>query len=88
MLVPVLHTSGRTGTDGTPASASPRPERGPEWYDSRAEPLHSPQDRLAESVGLAEAIELDVIAKLLVPVARPAARNGCLAQARSTSSKS
>ncbi len=33
--------------------------------------LHSPQDRLAESAGLAEAIDLEVVAKLLVPVARP-----------------
>jgi GTP-binding protein HflX len=33
--------------------------------------LHSPEDRLAEALGLAEAIDLDVRARLLVPLPRP-----------------
>jgi GTP-binding protein HflX len=33
--------------------------------------LHSPQDRLQEAVGLAEAIDLDVVQSLLVPVVNP-----------------
>lgn len=32
---------------------------------------HSPEDRLGEAVGLAEAIDLDVVARLLVPVSAP-----------------
>lgn len=38
---------------------------------SRDSSLHSPQDRLFEAAGLAEAIDLHVAAKVLVPVARP-----------------
>ena len=71
MLVPVLHTSGRTGTDGTAGERLPKARTGGRNGTTRGPSLHSPQDRLAESVGLAEAIDLDVIAKLLVPVARP-----------------
>ena len=71
MLVPVLHTSGRTGTDGTAGERLPKARTGGRNGTTRGASLHSPQDRLAESVGLAEAIDLDVIAKLLVPVARP-----------------
>jgi GTP-binding protein HflX len=37
----------------------------------RGASLHSPEDRLTEAVGLAEAIDLEVVAKLIVPVARP-----------------
>lgn len=33
--------------------------------------LHSPQDRLAETEGLAEAIDLDVVQRLVVPLASP-----------------
>ncbi len=33
--------------------------------------LHSPEDRLAEAVGLAEAIDLDVVERLLVPLPNP-----------------
>ncbi len=39
--------------------------------DTRAATLHSPEDRLAEAQGLAEAIELDVCRGLLVPLASP-----------------
>ncbi|MGE0024098.1 MAG: GTPase HflX [Hyphomicrobium sp.] len=38
---------------------------------ARASSLHSPQDRLTEARGLAEAIDLDVIDALLVPVPHP-----------------
>lgn len=38
---------------------------------SRGATLHSPEDRLTEAVGLAEAIDLEVCEKLIVPVARP-----------------
>jgi GTPase len=38
---------------------------------SRTAPLHSPQDRLREATGLAEAIDLNVVQSLLVPVANP-----------------
>ena len=55
VLVPVL-THART-------SQSPRPGRTPS--------LHSPEDRLAEARGLAEAIDLDVVDALLVPVPHP-----------------
>jgi len=37
----------------------------------RTAPLHSPQDRLQEATGLAEAIDLNVLDSLLVPVANP-----------------
>ena len=33
--------------------------------------LHSPEDRLAEATGLAQAIDLDVIQSLLIPIAAP-----------------
>jgi len=37
----------------------------------RGATLHSPEDRLTEAVGLAEAIDLEVCAKLVVSIARP-----------------
>jgi GTPase len=37
----------------------------------RTVPLHSPQDRLQEATGLAEAIDLNVVDSLLVPVTSP-----------------
>ncbi|MFA5899442.1 MAG: GTPase HflX [Hyphomicrobium sp.] len=37
----------------------------------RTAPLHSPHDRLQEATGLAEAIDLNVVESLLVPVANP-----------------
>jgi GTP-binding protein HflX len=49
--------------------ARPAPDQGAE--KARAAPLHSPQDRLQEATGLAEAIDLDVVQSLLVPVANP-----------------
>src|SRR6185436_21179433 len=33
--------------------------------------IHSPQDRLAESAGLARAIQLDVVAEEIVPLPQP-----------------
>jgi GTP-binding protein HflX len=38
---------------------------------ARTGALHSPEDRLAEAKGLAEAIDLDVVDALLVPVSQP-----------------
>ncbi len=58
MLVPDLKRPARSSADQ---------QSGP----SRTAPLHSPQDRLQEATGLAEAIDLDVVESLLVPVANP-----------------
>ena len=58
MLVPDLKRPPRSGAE--------QPS-GP----SRTAPLHSPQDRLREATGLAEAIDLNVVQSLLVPVANP-----------------
>ena len=63
VLVPVLQTSGRSES---PAGRQARGGNG-----SRSATLHSPEDRLAEAASLAEAIDLEVRAKLIVPVARP-----------------
>src|SRR5690606_36717549 len=63
VLVPVLQTSGRSES---PAGRQARGGNG-----SRGATLHSPEDRLAEAASLAEAIDLEVRAKLIVPVARP-----------------
>jgi GTP-binding protein HflX len=57
VLVPDLKRSPRGATEA-PSAARPAP-------------LHSPHDRLKEAAGLAEAIDLDVIQSLLVPVASP-----------------
>jgi GTP-binding protein HflX len=57
VLVPVL-TRNRA-----PSQASAKPSRGAT--------LHSPEDRLTEAVGLAEAIDLDVVEAVLVPVSHP-----------------
>jgi GTP-binding protein HflX len=48
-----------------------RPSTEPSSGPARTAPLHSAQDRLQEATGLAEAIDLDVIDSLLVPVAAP-----------------
>lgn len=66
MLVPVLNTGGGSGADG---ASGRRPRTG--GGRTRGASLHSPEDRLSEAAGLAQAIDLDVRAKLLVPVARP-----------------
>ena len=58
MLVPDLKRPARSSVDQ---------QSGP----SRTAPLHSPQDRLREATGLAEAIDLDVVESMLVPVANP-----------------
>jgi GTPase len=59
VLVPDLkQRSARSGSDQ---------QGGP----NRTAPLHSPQDRLQEATGLAEAIDLDVIDSMLVTVAAP-----------------
>ncbi len=59
MLVPELKRSSRS-----------RPEQG-NGTARAAAPLHSPKDRLSEAGGLAEAIDLAVVQKLLVPVPAP-----------------
>jgi GTP-binding protein HflX len=48
-----------------------RPSAEPSGGPARTAPLHSAHDRLQEATGLAEAIDLDVIDSLLVPVATP-----------------
>jgi GTP-binding protein HflX len=58
VLVPDLKRPTRSGSD--PRNAA-----------SRTAPLHSPQDRLQEATGLAEAIDLAVVQSILVPVANP-----------------
>ena len=55
VLVPVLSRA-RRSNDGEPRDATNQ---------------HSPEDRLAEAVGLAQAIDLDVADGLIVPVATP-----------------
>ena len=57
VLVPVLKSEPR--------------RTGPEARDARKVARHSPEDRLAEARGLAEAIDLDVRQALLVPLATP-----------------
>lgn len=59
VLVPVLARARAAAGEGT----SSKPER--------TISLHSPEDRLAEAKGLAEAIDLDVVGAMLVPVAQP-----------------
>ena len=59
VLVPVLNGRGRNGGNGPTA-------RGP---DVRVQ--HSPEDRLGEAVGLAQAIDLEVARGVIVPVAAP-----------------
>ncbi len=54
-------------TTGSPGTA----KRSRAGDGTRGVTLHSPQDRLTEAAGLAEAIDLEVRAKLIVPVARP-----------------
>jgi GTP-binding protein HflX len=54
-------------TTGSPGTA----KRSRAGNGTRGATLHSPQDRLAEAAGLAEAIGLEVRAKLIVPLARP-----------------
>ena len=60
VLVPILASRSQRGSDGAvdPARAA-------------AKAMHSPEDRLAEATGLAQAIDLDVIEGLIVPVANP-----------------
>jgi GTP-binding protein HflX len=50
---------------------SPRPGSDKKSGPVRTAPLHSPQDRLEEATGLAEAIDLDVIDSMLVTLATP-----------------
>ncbi len=61
VLVPVL-PRGRRATHVTPGGES-EPKAVP--------PLHSPEDRLAEAIGLADAIDLEVVEGLTVPVPMP-----------------
>jgi GTP-binding protein HflX len=58
VLVPDLKRAARTGGEQNGGQA-------------RTAPLHSPRDRLHEATGLAEAIDLNVIDSMLVPVATP-----------------
>ncbi len=62
MLVPDLKRSARTGGEQSGSQSSGK---------ARTAPLHSPRDRLQEATGLAEAIDLNVIDSMLVPVATP-----------------
>lgn len=58
MLVPVLTRARASADEAAPGERT-------------AASLHSPEDRLAESTGLAEAIDLDVMAARLVSVPQP-----------------
>ena len=60
VLVPIIASRSQRGSDGAvdPARAA-------------AKAMHSPEDRLAEATGLAQAIDLEVIEGLIVPVANP-----------------
>ncbi len=60
VLVPILASRSHRGSDG-----ATDPGR------SAAKALHSPEDRLAEATGLAQAIDLDVVDGLIVPIANP-----------------
>jgi GTP-binding protein HflX len=62
VLVPDLKRAARTGGEPSGGQSSGR---------ARTAPLHSPRDRLQEATGLAEAIDLNVIDSMLVPVATP-----------------
>jgi GTP-binding protein HflX len=62
VLVPDLKRSARTGGEQSGSQSSGK---------ARTAPLHSPRDRLQEATGLAEAIDLNVIDSMLVPVATP-----------------
>lgn len=55
----------------TGSASRPSDGKRPGGHGVRGASLHSPEDRLTEAVGLAEAIDLEVVAKLIVPVARP-----------------
>ncbi len=59
VLVPVLSRTGQAHASRSTAGSA------------AANSIHSPQDRLTETAGLASAIDLDVRAKLLVPLPRP-----------------
>jgi GTP-binding protein HflX len=61
VLVPVLARA--RAQSGEASSSSSKPER--------AVSLHSPEDRLEEAKGLAEAIDLHVVGAMLVTVAQP-----------------
>ncbi len=60
VLVPVLGSRSQRGSDGSMDTAR-----------AAAKALHSPEDRLAETQGLAEAIDLALADGLIVPVANP-----------------
>ncbi len=60
VLVPVLTQSERSRLRGVANGDA-----------ANGSSIHSPEDRLAESTGLAAAIDLDVAASLLVPLAKP-----------------
>ncbi len=62
MLVPDLKRAARTGGEQSGGQSGAK---------ARTAPLHSPRDRLQEATGLAEAIDLNVIDSMLVPVATP-----------------
>ncbi len=74
VLVPVLNVragegaSGAVTAGGTADAGSP-----PRRAARRSLSVHSPEDRLEEARGLAEAIELDVVEGLIVPVPNPKA---------------
>jgi GTP-binding protein HflX len=63
VLVPDLKRAARTGGEQSGGQGGGKV--------LRTAPLHSPRDRLQEATGLAEAIDLNVIDSMLVPVATP-----------------
>lgn len=74
MLVPVLSTRARETPDNANTSAGAAdPTVTPRRPVRKAMSVHSPEDRLEEARGLAHAIDLDVIAGLIVPVPSPKA---------------
>jgi len=60
VLVPILGSRSQRGSDGATDAAR-----------AAVKALHSPEDRLAEATGLAQAIDLDVVQGQIVPVANP-----------------
>ncbi|HRY08256.1 MAG TPA: hypothetical protein P5114_14170, partial [Hyphomicrobiaceae bacterium] len=74
VLVPVLPLRGAEAAAGPAAGTSSHPgeaDSGRRRAQRASVSAHSPQDRLAESSGLAEAIDLDVVSALVVPVPNP-----------------
>lgn len=73
VLVPVLPVRGSEIAQSTASVPVSGEADGPRKRPAQRKPVtaHSPQDRLTEACGLAEAIDLDVVAALIVPVPTP-----------------